>query len=404
MTCKGSARKLIENSPMDASSQSDDDFSDLMLMDEKNRKELEAELAEDSDQSELSNSEDDSIKSDNEVDDLLSIEKEFSSSLDIEFYPQLQTYIEHLGKEKSPKSSKYKRKRYTLQELENLVVKENPKDHYTNFHEIGRGSYGKVYIARDKNTKEKIALKQMKREFGSNDSSVDSTANEIALLQSCHHPNIVNYINAFLWKNQIWVVMEYCDAGTLKQLLEIELNEQHISVVVKQVLFGMNYLHQMHRIHRDIKSANILLNANGDVKVADLGLMVEGDHVSGMAGSKYWTAPEMIKRHPYDTKVDIWSIGALCMEMAEGKPPYSNYKPLKALFYVATKGAPSLKKQDKWSDTFKDFLSQCFIMDPAKRPSAEELLKHPFVESVTSRSELRKALKLVFLIRITTGI
>jgi serine/threonine protein kinase len=85
-------------------------------------------------------------------------------------------------------------------------------------------------------------------------------------------------------------------------------------------------------------------------------------------------APEMIRRKPYNSKVDIWSTGALCMEMAEGCPPYYAFKPLKALFLTATVGAPSLKK-DKWSDSFKDFLKKCFEMDSSTRDSAEVLLK-----------------------------
>lgn len=136
-----------------------------------------------------------------------------------------------------------------------------------------------------------------------------------------------------------------------------------------------------------------------------------------MAGSKYWMvnlivfyktnrqkAPEMVKRIAYNTKVDIWSIGALCMEMAEGSPPYYSCKPLKALFLTATIGAPSLKKPDRWSDSFKDFLKECFQMDPLVRPSAEDLLKHAFFNRVCEKSEIIKALKLVFLMRVTAGL
>jgi serine/threonine protein kinase len=86
-------------------------------------------------------------------------------------------------------------------------------------------------------------------------------------------------------------------------------------------------------------------------------------------------APEMIQRRPYGCKVDIWSLGAVIIEMAEKNPPYYNLRSLKALFNTATKGAPPLKKPKKWSPEFKAFLQRCFEIDPDKRPSAAELLE-----------------------------
>jgi len=335
-----------------------------------------------------------------------------SSALDYEFdtyfisnqvnalLQQLQQLEQAQG---TPKVKKPSRKKWTKEDLEKMLKKANPKDEYGNFREIGKGSYGKVYIASKKGTKQKFALKQMKKEWDQED--IDSIANEIHLLDSCHHQNIVNYIASYLYNNKIWMVMEYCDAGTLKQLLVIELNEEHIANIMKQVLSGLSYLHGLKRIHRDIKSSNILLNMNGDVKVADLGLCIEGEgEQSGMAGSKYWMAPEMIRRHPYNSKVDIWSCGALGVEMAEGYPPYHAYKPLKALYLTATRGAPALKRPDKWTSTFKDFLGQCFKQDPTTRPTGEQLLEHEFLKVACEQRELMKALNLVFLMRVTAGL
>jgi len=233
---------------------------------------------------------------------------------------------------------------------------------------------------------------------------IDNVGNEISLLDSCHHINIVNFVKAYLYNGVIWISMEYCDAGTLKQLLQVELDERQISFVIKQVIQGVAYLHKGHRIHRDIKSSNILLNMNGEVKLADLGLCIEGEgEQSGMAGSKYWMAPEMIKRQPYTSKVDIWSIGAVCMEMAEGSPPYGAYKPLKALFLTATKGAPLLRNSEKWSTEFQDFLNQCFQVNPAERADTTDLQAHSFLKKSCEKKEIVKVLKLVFLMRVTAG-
>jgi len=200
--------------------------------------------------------------------------------------------------------------------------------------------------------------------------------------------------------------MEYCDAGTLKQLLVMELGENQIAHIIQQVLNGLQYLHSIKKIHRDIKSANILLSMNGDVKLADFGLCVEGfeEGNSGMAGSKYWMAPEMSKRQLYNCKVDIWSLGALLVECMEGSPPYSQFKPLKALFLSATQGAPPLKRPGKWSDSLKDFLSLCFTKDPSKRPNSNELLEHDFISKSCERKELVNSLKLVFMMRVYEGL
>jgi len=332
-----------------------------------------------------------------------------SSELDSDFDPHFLAFSSQgsrgaipVASRSTSKPRRHKKKHYTQTELDKMVQKVNPREIYTGFHEIGKGTYGKVYIATKKGTKQKEALKHMKRDW---DTDADNIANELALLDSCHHPNIVNYITSYLDKKRIWMVMEYCDAGTLKQLLVIEMSEGQIANVLKQVLKGLSYLHSLNRIHRDIKSANILLNMNGDVKVADLGLCIEGEGAqSGMAGSKYWMAPEMIKRQPYNTNVDVWSTGALAMEMAEGNPPYHLYKPLKAIFLTATKGAAPLKKPEKWSDVFKNFLRQCFVIDPGQRPSANELLSHPLINKSCDARDLIKALKLVFLMRVTQGL
>jgi len=179
--------------------------------------------------------------------------------------------------------------------------------------------------------------------------------------------------------------MDYCDGGSLKKLVEkCFLEEQHIAYIATQVLQGLAYLHANHNIHRDIKADNILLNVDASVKIADLGIAVDLDEISellGLCGSKYWMAPEMIKFLPYDYKVDIWGFGSLMMELAEGSPPYYGHHSMWAMFMVATKGAPDLQILDKWSDNFKDFLQQCFQHHPDVRPSAIQLLQHPFITS-----------------------
>jgi len=233
-------------------------------------------------------------------------------------------------------------------------------------------------------------------------------ANEISNLAFCNHRNIVGHIATYLWNNKISVVMEFCDGGTLDQLLKIKIEESHIACVAKQILLGLEHLHAKRRIHRDMKSENIFLNMNGDVKVGDLGLCEEitGEEKekSTMAGSRYWMAPEVIRREPYGTEVDVWSLGAMVVELMNGKPPYKDEPPLTALFLIATVGIdPELKEKgpvknpDSWSPEAIDFLKCCF-QHGEFRPSATDLLKHPFIALACSRADLVKAIKMVFMV------
>jgi serine/threonine protein kinase len=140
-----------------------------------------------------------------------------------------------------------------------------------------------------------------------------------------------------------------------------------------------------------------LLNDNGEVKIADFGyaaqLTEKQQKRNTVVGTPYWMAPELIRGHDYGTKVDIWSTGIMCMEMAEGEPPYMEFPPLRALFLITTKGIPELKEPDRWSPEFRDFVRQCLIKTVEDRPDASQLLKHPFLQKVCSPAEVVPAIE-----------
>jgi len=98
-------------------------------------------------------------------------------------------------------------------------------------------------------------------------------------------------------------------------------------------------------------------------------------------------APELIRGQEYGTKVDIWSLGIMIMEMAEGDPPYMEFPPLRALFLITTKGIPDLKEPSRWSPTFREFVALCLEKDAEKRPSADALLEHAFMRSAVGGGE-----------------
>jgi serine/threonine protein kinase len=241
----------------------------------------------------------------------------------------------------------------------------------------------------------KVAIKV--RQF---DAKVDirHIENEIAMMKINHHRNIVEYIDTYICGEELWIVMEYVEGGALTDLLSIcEMTEPQIARVCQDCLLSLEYLHKQNRIHRDIKSDNVLMGMDGSVKLADFGycaqLVGDADRRKSMVGTPYWMAPEVIRGLEYDHKVDVWSLGIAAIEMAEGEPPLLDYHPLRALFLIATRGSPTLKESTKWSETFKDFLARCLDMEPERRFSASEALQHPFIQLACPKADLIPLLK-----------
>jgi len=174
--------------------------------------------------------------------------------------------------------------------------------------------------------------------------------------------------------------MKYYNGGTLQHLLRnVELAEHEMKSISRQILEGLKYLHGKNLVHRDIKSENILLSADGVIVIADLGfcaqLTTALETPMPISGSSYWIAPEMLRHEPYGCKVDIWSFGCVLVEMAERRPPYGEYRALKAIYYTATRGAPRLRTPTKYTPEFIDLLENSLQFDQDARPSADELLK-----------------------------
>jgi len=267
--------------------------------------------------------------------------------------------------------------------LDELVNKSDPIALYKNMEKIGEGAAGEVFSASMGNGKE-VAIKKMEI----NGENIKLLITEIGIMKTSHHNNIVDYMDSYVLDDrQLWVVMEYMNGGCLTDILEqfedVKLSEVQIAFCCRETLRALSYIHSLHRIHRDIKSDNILLNTEGQVKLADFGyaaqLTQKQQKRNTVVGTPYWMAPELIRGHDYGTKVDIWSLGIMLMEMVEGEPPYMEFPPLRALFLITTKGIPPLKEPQKWSSDLNDFFNKCLEKDVEKRPEANELLKHPFM-------------------------
>ncbi|KAG1746584.1 STE/STE20/PAKA protein kinase [Suillus paluster] len=268
-----------------------------------------------------------------------------------------------------------------IKRLQQICTDADPTKLYRNLIKIGQGASGGVYTAYQVGTNLSVAIKQMDLD---KQPKKDLIINEILVMRASRHPNIVNYIDSFLHKNDLWVVMEYMEGGSLTDVVTANLmTEGQIAAVSRETCQGLEHLHRHGVIHRDIKSDNVLLSLGGDIKLTDFGFCAQisdpaNSKRTTMVGTPYWMAPEVVTRKEYGPKVDIWSLGIMAIEMIEGEPPYLNQNPLKALYLIATNGTPTIANPEALSSVFSDYLAKTLEVDAEKRPTASELLQHPF--------------------------
>uniref|UniRef100_A0A671ME12 non-specific serine/threonine protein kinase n=1 Tax=Sinocyclocheilus anshuiensis TaxID=1608454 RepID=A0A671ME12_9TELE len=276
-------------------------------------------------------------------------------------------------------------------EIADLFFKEDPEKLFSDLREIGHGSFGAVYFARDVRTSEVVAIKKMSYNGKQSNEKWQDIIKEVKFLQRIKHPNSIEYKGCFLREHTAWLVMEYC-LGSASDLLE-GLHIQppmEIAAITHGALQGLAYLHSHIMIHRDIKAGNILLTEPGQVKLADFGSASIASPANSFVGTPYWMAPEVIlamDEGQYDGKVDIWSLGITCIELAERKPPLFNMNAMSALYHIAQNESPALQSSE-WTDYFRNFVDSCLQKLPQDRPNSEELLKHAFVQRERPESVL----------------
>lgn len=282
-----------------------------------------------------------------------------------------------------------------MEKLRSVVSHDDPNLLYRKVKKIGQGASGSVYVAKALATSQLVAIKAMDLVHQPRKELI---INEIMVMKESQHPNIVNFLKAFLVRdNDLWVVMEFMEGGALTDVIDNNtLEEDQIAAISLETCKGLEHLHNHSIIHRDIKSDNILLNNYGQVKITDFGfcakLTDQRSKRATMVGTPYWMAPEVVKQKEYGAKVDIWSLGIMAIEMIENEPPYLDEEPLKALYMIATNGTPTLKKPEKLSRELKGFLAVCLCADVKSRATADELLQHEFLRKACPTSELPKLL------------
>lgn len=275
---------------------------------------------------------------------------------------------------------------------------------YKIYEEVGQGVSAIVYRALCIPFNEIVAIKVLDLEKCN--SNLDEIRREAQTLSLISHPNLLQAHCSFVANQNLWVVMPYMAGGSclhiMKSVFPEGFEEVIIATILRDVLKALEYLHNHGHIHRDVKAGNILIHESGAIKLGDFGVSAcmfdTGDRQRSrntFVGTPCWMAPEVMEQlHGYDFKADIWSFGITALELAHGHAPFSKYPPMKVLLMTLQNAPPGLdyERDKRFTKSFKEMIAMCLVKDPAKRPSAERLLKHSFFKHARSNEYVARTL------------
>lgn len=275
--------------------------------------------------------------------------------------------------------------------IKNSLGYQNFFDSYEMLEDIGEGKFGLVKLGLHKNTKEKVAIKIIKKET-MNQSDVELVKSEIDIMKLCRHPNVVRLLDHFENSEYIFIIMEYLSGGDLGDYLNkvnFKVIEQRAAEIMYQLGLGIKYLHSYGILHRDLKPENIMLADNTEksaIKIMDFGLskiMGPQERVADGFGTLSFVAPEVLIRQPYNKQIDIWSLGIILYHMLSGTLPFDdendNEEVIAKMTVFVEVQFPS-KYWSKKSSEVVDLISQCLIKDPNKRISIDAFLQHSWIK------------------------
>lgn len=242
---------------------------------------------------------------------------------------------------------------------------------------VGSGSYGDLY--RGTYCSQEVAIKVLRLERITPD-MVRDFSQEVYIMRKIRHKNVVQFIGACTRHPNLCIVTEFMSRGSLYDFLHKQKGVFKLPFLLKvaiDVSKGMNYLHQNNIIHRDLKTANLLMDENEVVKVADFGVarvQAQSGVMTAETGTYRWMAPEVIEHKPYDHKADIFSFGIVMWELLTGQLPYSSLTPLQAAVGVVQKGLrPPIPNNSH--PKLAELLERCWQQDPNHRPDFSEIIE-----------------------------
>lgn len=273
---------------------------------------------------------------------------------------------------------------------------------------LGSGVSGDVFEATDSQSGGRVVAIKIQR-VGTPEELEDASEEYHVLKEISSHPNLPDFYDVFLKRgsrpeeDRIWFVMEYCEGGPAIDLIQAlhsqnkKVSEDHIAYILRETVKALVHLHENHIIHRDVRGSNILITKGGEVKLCDFGL---SRRVAGEMGKRHtvlgspcWIAPEIVasdrsESEGYDIRADIWSLGITAIELGDGKAPFMNIHPTRALFQIVRNPPPTLYRPANWTQNYNDFIAECLVKNPEHRPFSVEVIEHPFLTSLPSNEFL----------------
>ncbi|XP_034824939.1 serine/threonine-protein kinase Nek8-like [Maniola hyperantus] len=245
---------------------------------------------------------------------------------------------------------------------------------------IGKGTYGNVYLC-EKQDDTLTIIKDIELNIKLQDHKQD-IANEIKILSTLRHPNIITFYRCYYLDNHVMISMEYATSGNLAEYMYQRypklINQQEVFFFFCQVLLGVNYIHKLNIIHRDLKAENILLTGQNGVlvKIGDFGIskmLASAKKTSTVIGTPYYLAPELCEGKPYDTKSDVWALGCLLYEMCTHRRAFEA-ETLVGLVKAITSGSVHPIDLTVYERGMQDLVDSMLSVLPDKRPSIQELM------------------------------
>ena len=272
----------------------------------------------------------------------------------------------------------------------NDIIEYLPSKKYKILSKLGEGSFGTVYLAQNKYTKEKVAMKEIKK-ANKKLLSDGEIRDEIDILKKLDHPDIVRIIESFNTRESYFLVTEYCEGGELFDQVRNQLSETQIAVIFRQLLSGLAYLHSHNIVHRDLKLENILIyeteksKTTGEdlfnIKIIDFGtarIFDKSKNPQSIVGSSYYIAPEVLKQR-YNKECDLWSVGVILYMFIVGHAPFDGCDDEEITSNIQSGIYSKVDKRwKKASREVKDLIQKLLVYQPKKRLTAIQALQHPW--------------------------